>query len=61
MMLADSPSPDSLTLINRAIISTPLTVTADALLEDEIAQMHQTKSSYILSIDQQRPARLTAG
>ncbi|MBE9067407.1 CBS domain-containing protein [Leptolyngbya cf. ectocarpi LEGE 11479] len=54
-MLADSPSPNSLTLINRAIISTPLTVTADALLGDAIAQMHQAKSSYILSTDQQRP------
>ncbi|MGD1856784.1 MAG: CBS domain-containing protein [Leptolyngbyaceae cyanobacterium] len=54
-MLADSPSPNSLALINRAIVSTPLTVTADALLEDAIAQMYQAKSSYILSTDQQRP------
>lgn len=54
-MLADFLSSNYSSLAHRAIISTPLTVTADTLLEDAIAQMYQARTSCILCTDQQRP------
>ncbi|MBT9315934.1 ATP-binding protein [Leptothoe spongobia] len=54
-MLVDSLFPDLLPIGSRAIIPTPLTVTADISLEDAISRMHQAQSSYILSTEQQCP------
>lgn len=54
-MLDDSLSSDIWSCVDRAIIPTPVAVKGETLLKDAIAQMHQAKSSYILSTDQQRP------
>ncbi len=54
-MPADSLNPSSQSLADRAVIFSPLTVTPETLIEDAIARMHQTQSSYVMIVDQQHP------
>ncbi len=54
-MPANSLNLNSQSLADHAVISSPLTVTPETLIEDAIARMHQTQASYVLIVDQQRP------
>ncbi|MEM9903715.1 MAG: PAS domain S-box protein [Cyanobacteria bacterium P01_D01_bin.44] len=54
-MPADSLDLNALTLLDQVVISTPLTVAPETLLEAAIARMHEAKTSYVLITQQQRP------
>ncbi|MEM9266743.1 MAG: PAS domain S-box protein [Cyanobacteria bacterium P01_F01_bin.13] len=54
-MPADSLNPNSWSLADQAVISFPLTVTPETLIEDAIARMNEAQTSYVLVTEQQRP------
>ncbi|MBE9067240.1 PAS domain S-box protein [Leptolyngbya cf. ectocarpi LEGE 11479] len=54
-MPVDSPDPNTRSLADRVVTSTPLMVTPETLIGDAIAIMHQAQTSYVLIAEQQRP------